>query len=353
MVFDDSCKDTPIAACILLTRNSNLVCRHCIFSCPSPSKIDIPTELLISLIQDLSENNIKVLDFSGGEPLIRKDFSKIILNTLSLPFDEVSVASNLCLLGLDLVSEISEIENKYKKKIRWRVSLDGANEISHNYLRGENAFQALMTSINLLRKFDNTPSEINSIVYQGNVDELDNMGKIVENTGASIWAWFPILPFGRGIKMQNQQLSVNYWSILLPIIRKQLEIKYRIHIRIHGPILEENTSVLLRSPTPIDFSRSLRLIGIDYDCKIYQLGCLKAMKQGKSLWQYPNDSIDKIWSELKLYSFECAKNCLTCEWESYCNENSPSENTFELSDDDLIKYKIWHNGIINAKLGKS
>lgn len=352
MIFDDSSKNTPIAACILLTRNCNLTCKHCIFSCPSPSTIDSPTELLISLIQELSENKIKVMDFSGGEPLIRNDFIKIICKTLSLSFDEVSVASNLFLLDSALVSELNEIEKTYNKKIRWRVSLDGANESTHNYMRGENSFEVLLKNIILMQKFDNSPSEINSIIYKTNIDELENMGEIVKNAGASVWAWFPILPFGRGIFMQDQQLSVNYWTEYLPLIRKQLEIKYKIHIRIHGPILKENSSDLLLSPTPIDLSRSLRLIGIDYDCKIYQLGCLKAMKYGKALWQYPYDSIKKVWSELSTFSFEYAQNCLKCEWEAYCNESCPSENIYDISDDDLVKYKIWQNGIISAKFDK-
>jgi sulfatase maturation enzyme AslB (radical SAM superfamily) len=60
--------------CQNLTRHCNLSCDHCYLDAKSESKDELPLEEGIKLIDDLAKMKIPVLIFTGGEPLLSKNF---------------------------------------------------------------------------------------------------------------------------------------------------------------------------------------------------------------------------------------------------------------------------------------
>lgn len=110
---------------LYVTEGCNLKCLSCSYRLPMPG------ELTLSEIEQLSRElkafGLKHIVYSGGEPLLRRDFRDIC----SL-FAELKVKQTLLTNGLLLSKRAEEFNGLFTEII---VSLDGADAETHNRLR--------------------------------------------------------------------------------------------------------------------------------------------------------------------------------------------------------------------------
>ncbi|MCD6590597.1 MAG: radical SAM protein [Candidatus Aenigmarchaeota archaeon] len=113
-----------------LTKQCNLRCKHCYENAgPKPSPDELTTEEAKKVIDEFYDIGVVAIAFSGGEPLLRKDFFELAKYAADKDF-YVSVATNGTLISKDVARELKESGVQYVE-----ISLDGFEE-EHDEFRG-------------------------------------------------------------------------------------------------------------------------------------------------------------------------------------------------------------------------
>lgn len=135
--------------------------------------------------------------FSGGEPLLRKDFREILENarSLKLPF---AIATNGTLVDAKTAKMLASFGSH-----RISISLDGARASTHDDFRGEpGSFDKAVSALKLLRA-EGIQTQINCSVSTRNVSERDKMVELARELGASALHFFLLVPVGCGAELPD------------------------------------------------------------------------------------------------------------------------------------------------------
>ncbi|MDP2846159.1 MAG: radical SAM protein, partial [Candidatus Methanoperedens sp.] len=124
---------------IILTKECNLNCNYC-----GGGSDSLPKELQYSICDlrlFLSKDDSPVLEFYGGEPLLRIETMKKIMDTIPGRF---IIQTNGLLLG--------KIESPYLEKFHSiLVSIDGKKEVTDRE-RGNGVYERIMQNIKLIKQ---------------------------------------------------------------------------------------------------------------------------------------------------------------------------------------------------------
>ncbi len=113
------------------TYTCNLRCKHCYSESGNVSKLELSTEEAMKVVDQIADFGVTSLAFSGGEPLMRKDFFEVARHAVDAGL-YVSLATNGTLLNEDNVRKLKEVGLHYVE-----VSLDGADAKTHDFFRGK------------------------------------------------------------------------------------------------------------------------------------------------------------------------------------------------------------------------
>lgn len=198
-----------------LTYNCNHRCLFC--SCPWLRFPELKgTELdaaeWISVLKLLSEHGVKHIIFTGGEPLIKKDFVEILTYAAGLPFQSVSVYSN----GLLMNDEMLDLFQKYH--IEWATSLPGI--LSFDSLTGSSG-----TVWQLLKKVRSAsrrgiPVMVSMTTVRKNQWEVSAAAMLAKFFGASSFSIGACMPEGRALEHPEFYLSDKQYKKLLSTATK-------------------------------------------------------------------------------------------------------------------------------------
>jgi len=130
-----------------ITNECNLRCKHCCVSAGDGERgKDLSEEELQQVLEKIVALHPKSLTISGGEPLIRKDFKKVVIQIKEQYDGPLTLMTNATLIDAELARFI--VNNFYSVD----VSLDGADEESCAILRGKGVFEKCINGIKLLKE---------------------------------------------------------------------------------------------------------------------------------------------------------------------------------------------------------
>lgn len=128
------------------------------------------------LAGDLSAFGLRHIVYSGGEPLLRRDFIEICST-----FKTLGVKQTLLTNGLLLEKRAEEIAGFFTEII---VSMDGAKAQTHNAIRGVNSFDLILKGIAKTLASRGTPSlSIRTVLQKQNFSELPAMIRMAKQAG--------------------------------------------------------------------------------------------------------------------------------------------------------------------------
>ena len=159
---------------IYVTEGCNLKCVTCSYRKPLPNELSF--EEITELAETLAEFGLKHIVYSGGEPLLRRDFPEICK-----VFASHGVKQTLLTNGLLLEKRIDDIRQYFREII---VSMDGANPDTHNKIRGVNSFDLILKGIakSLTGDFRLQVS-IRTVLQKQNFRELEGFIDLAKRTG--------------------------------------------------------------------------------------------------------------------------------------------------------------------------
>lgn len=117
-------------------------------------------------LQDLKKLGVKVIDFTGGEPLLHREIDVILLLAKKMGFITTLTTNTL-------------LYKKWAHKIKGNVdmlhfSLDASSADLHDTMRGVKCFDSVMDSISLAKSLGESP-DILFTAFSDNLNELEQV----------------------------------------------------------------------------------------------------------------------------------------------------------------------------------
>ena len=188
-------KDIPPEIKLELTPECNLNCEFCYNNNSfakqgrqNPELNPFTTEQIIQILDKLSEEKIPCIRFTGGEPMLRKDFPALLKYARKKGF-YIKLNTNGTMINNDNLDIIEE----YVDEIL--LPLHSCNENDEKKLTGNSLFQKKIEAINLLVKSSSeskTSLIVNTVATKENIQNLDKFFQLVKEL--KIKNWFLALP---------------------------------------------------------------------------------------------------------------------------------------------------------------
>ncbi|MCX7653417.1 MAG: radical SAM protein [Fervidobacterium sp.] len=180
-----------------ITTACNYSCLHCYCNAGKKSKVELSTEEIFEVIDQLVQAEVEILDVVGGEPLLRNDLLKIFSYAKSKGLSMI-MNTNASLATKDLVNKIKAIV----PDLHVGVSLDGPVSEVHDKIRGKGTFESTMKGLkNFLEAGFNVT--VLFVVNRLNYSYIDDMVLLAKDLGTSLYV-DRFIPVGRG--MINKEL---------------------------------------------------------------------------------------------------------------------------------------------------
>jgi len=165
---------------------------------------DMPFQDFINVAKQVAQQydpSKVMIVLTGGEPLMRKDLPEFGKQIKALGFSW-GMVSNGYLWTPEL---FRSLRNSGLRSAT--ISLDGL-ENSHDWLRGKTgSFQRALNAISLLAAEKGMVYDVVTCVNQRNINELNDIKKLLIESGVKRWRLFLIDPIGRA--SQNPELLLN------------------------------------------------------------------------------------------------------------------------------------------------
>ncbi len=206
-----------------VTSRCNARCEHCGSSCGDfVPKDEMTYDEIISVMDDVAEHyNPKdiMFFFTGGEPLVRKDFFELTDYANKLGF-AWGVTTNGMLIDEEAVKKMVET-NMYSVS----VSIDGLKETHEKFRKVPGSFDKILKGIELMHESNAIPVvQVTTCVNKKNIHELEEMHKLMKEIGIKNWRIITVDPIGRAKDNDELLLSPEqYKQVFNFMLEKRIE----------------------------------------------------------------------------------------------------------------------------------
>ncbi len=185
----------------------NLRCLHCHASGGRPYPGELNTRRAKKLIENLTTvKEFRMLVFSGGEPLMRRDIFELTKHADDLGFNVV-YATNATLINKDVAAKMTK-----SGVVGAAVSIDSVHPEKHDRFRGvPGAWRRAIAGIKNIVDED-MYLQINITISKLNLDELEDLLFFADELGAHVVLLYTFVAFGRGEIHRKLALTPNEFA---------------------------------------------------------------------------------------------------------------------------------------------
>ncbi len=201
---------------ISLTDNCNLRCFYCMpeedYEFTPASRLMQPNEIE-NIAKIFVANGVNKIRLTGGEPLVRKDATDIIMRLSKLPV-ELTITTN----GTRLHEFVEVLENAGIKSLN--ISLDTLDKEKFNLMTRRNQFEKVYENIQMLlqRGFH---VKVNAVVIKNlNHNEINDFVRWTKDTPVHV-RFIEFMPF-TGNKWENEKVFT--WQQILETVGSEFDI---------------------------------------------------------------------------------------------------------------------------------
>lgn len=184
------------------------VCRHCNMSCPHcyaaaayrPSRADLTTEEGIRLLDELAACDVRIVIFSGGEPLLRADLLELLAHASSIGISP-QLSTNGVFIDEATAGELAEAGVAYVG-----VSIDGVRGFNDGYRGMAGGHAAACRGLRLAREAG-MRTGLRMTLTRLNADQLPDLAELATELEVDRFYVSHLLYSGRGRRMAQADLS--------------------------------------------------------------------------------------------------------------------------------------------------
>jgi len=168
-------KRVPLHVQMELTAKCNHNCLHCIRQ--RDIKKELKAQEIKRILGELADSGCLQLTFTGGEPLLRKDFFEICDFAKAKNFT-LRLFTNGSLINHSIIEKLKKIKFKEIK-----LPLFSVNPQAHDAItRTPGSLRKALQAIKLL-EINNIPFRVSSVIMRNNIQELGNLKKLAKQKG--------------------------------------------------------------------------------------------------------------------------------------------------------------------------
>lgn len=184
-----------------ITYACNLKCKHCYASAGKSLEDELITEEAKQAIDKLDRASVPIIAFSGGEPLVRKDFFELAKYASDKGI-YVAVATNATLISKEKAREMKEAGISFTQ-----ISLDGASAETHDSFRGikgvyEKTIQGIKNCVD-----EGFFVNVATTATKYNYKEIPKIIDLCEELGVNWFMLYNFVPTGRGEFIAENDLN--------------------------------------------------------------------------------------------------------------------------------------------------
>jgi radical SAM protein len=215
--------ETPFLAIWEVTQSCDLACKHCRAAAqPIPHPDQLSTEEGKALIDQISQMQVPIFIFTGGDPLKRGDVFDLIRYAAEKGVKVAVTPSATPLLSREAIFKMKEAG-----VVRLGISLDGSTPEIHDAFRGlPGAWARTIQAIEWANEAG-IPIQVHSTISRHNAADLDNLCALFEKLAIVMWNVFFLVPVGRG--QLNDLLSGEEFE---QVFAKIYELSHRVSFQI-------------------------------------------------------------------------------------------------------------------------
>ena len=201
-VVDDAEPSIPVLKAPLdlqmeITKRCNLSCAHCYNLSGARNIAELSWEYIHDVLQQFTSDRIRFISITGGEPLLHPQLESV-LKMARLVAESVNLSTNGTLVADDNFSYIAECVDTVN------ISLDAPRAEIHDRFRNQKgSFEKAKKAIGRFAgKGINVV--VQTTVFRENLSLLKELGKLIQDEGASSWS--VRLPLASGRALQNSEV---------------------------------------------------------------------------------------------------------------------------------------------------
>lgn len=302
-----------------VTSACNLRCVHCYGTSETPAPGELSTSEALRVIEEMAACGVEAISFSGGEPLLRKDFIELAAHAGRQGFKSVGVATNGTLIDERMARRLQSTG------IDVQVSIDGDSAEIHDAQRGvPGAFAKALAGIGALREAG-CPVSVCTSVTRLNVERIPAIIELMERLGVNRFRVQGLVSTGRGLdNRENLGLEPQRMRELVAYLEER-------NIRI------SSYNFTLKPPPagPVDFCGTGACSAGASICSITSEGRVVPCTY---FWGMHGDdlrahSFGWIWENSRLLNYfrsirldDVKGICRECAWLSVCHGGCKAEN---------------------------
>jgi len=284
-----------------ITERCNLRCAHCYqnnYSTPELSLSDL-RKIADKIIKTLTKWNKKGrISITGGEPLIKKELIPLLeyLNK-SDHVAHLDVLSNGTLLNESITEKLRNIP----KLRRVQVSLDGASPATHDFIRGEGAFEKAIAGIRMLKEHG-IKVNVMFTLQRNNARDISALFDLMIAEGINGLTIERIIPCGSGSGLKESLLSSDETRKVFQEVSDRADLEYKKgtplvvlkYRTLWANIDPARSGMYANTPPEMDLG-AVCSVGIDSLCILPDATVLPCRRLNIPIGNLRNDSIFKIW----------------------------------------------------------
>lgn len=315
-----------------ITTACNYACIHCYCNAGRKSRVELTTEEIFEVIDQLIEADIEILDIVGGEPLLRNDLIDIFSYGKSKGL-KMMMNTNASLATKEMVKKIKSVV----PELAVGVSLDAPIAAVHDKIRGVGSFEKTYKGLaNFLDAgFDVT---ILFVVNKINYQYIQDMLELAKRLGANLYV-DRFVPVGRG--MLNRELLLPTRNMIDYVAQKLKDYKDT------RPTLYIEENIFAEECTAGKTHASILVDGNVVPCGHFRY------HREFYVGNVRETSFKEIWSRMKDFRKELIpKQCIKCSFRKsdstnnsniYCSSGCLAAALFDEKHVDTLVCKIYNS----------
>jgi radical SAM protein with 4Fe4S-binding SPASM domain len=193
---------SPVLTVWNFTNACNLSCKHCYQDAHKALLDELSLKERLAVVDELDRNNVTSIAFSGGEPLIHKDFWPVAEYAHQKGI-HTSVATNGTLITREVAARLKDVGVEYVE-----ISIDSAKpEVHDDFRGGAGNWLRSAEGIKNCVEVDGLTVGMATTVTRNNYDELDDLIELAKNWKVDSFYVFNFIPAGRGKFIVNDDLT--------------------------------------------------------------------------------------------------------------------------------------------------
>ena len=320
---------TPQIVSFAVTKACNLLCLHCHADAREPFPNELTLQEGLQVINELSILGTEAVIFSGGEPLLRKDF---VLRLAEQCID-LGIIPAMLTNGV-LIDHKVALELKDAGIMAVGIPIDSINPKVHDRLRNvAGIFDKALKAIKACNDV-NLKVAVTTMALKSNCAEVPQMIDFVSRLGVDQIAIYDLVPNGRGKEMMNEMMLQEQRENLIRYLQRMQEEREMIFVFSGGNPLYPQIAVTMhktRGTSPPDLLLkhfwinapvgchaginylSLRPNGDVYPCPFLQIKVGNIREKGLNEMWYGSELL-KTLRNRRLLTGKCGD----CEYRELC-----------------------------------